>query len=361
MTLESYLQAAPKAELHVHLEGTIQPETVRALARRNQIELPIEQERELGRVLNYRDFRHFVDTFMIGIRCLKTQEDYEQIVYDFGATMARQQIRYAEVTVTPSTHYLLGIPFDTFFSGMQQGRSRAYADFGVRINWIFDIVRQWLDPTRTKPMADYATSVAIEAKDDGVVALGLAGSEAGAPPEPFAPWFERARASGLHSAPHAGEMAGADSIWGALTVLGAERIAHGVRSVEDPTLVDYLVQHAIPLDITPTSNIILGVYPSYKAHPLPQLYAAGATITISTDDPPLFNVTMNQEVQYLSTHFALGASAIDEILLNGIRYSFLPEMQRQELEMAFWSELAALKVQHLVDQSAAFSTAAEAE
>ncbi|GAC1314770.1 MAG: hypothetical protein NVSMB27_50120 [Ktedonobacteraceae bacterium] len=265
--------------------------------------------------------------------------------------MARQNIRYAEVTVTPSTYHLLGVPYDVYFSGLQRGRARAQADFNVQINWIFNIVRQWADATRTWSMADYVTSVAIEGKDDGVVALGLAGTEAGAAPEPFAPWFERARAAGLHSAPHAGETAGAPSIWGALFALGAERIAHGVRAIEDLTHLDYLIQHHIPLDITPTSNICLGVYPTYALHPLPQLWAAGATITISTDDPVLFNTTLNQEVAHLSTHCGLAVSALDEIFLNSVRCCFLPEHRRQELEGAFRSALAVLKTEHLTEKA----------
>ncbi len=199
-------------------------------------------------------------------------------------------------------------------------------------------------------MADYTTSVAIEGKDDGVVALGLGGSEEGAAPEFFAPWFEKARAAGLHSTPHAGEMAGPASIWGAISTLGAERIAHGVRAIEDPVLVDYLVQHRIPLDITPTSNILLGVYSSYSTHSLPQLHKAGVIVTISTDDPPLFNTTLNQEVALLTSQFDLDIETIDEILLNGIRYSFLPEQQRQELEAEFWVELATLKAKYLTNQ-----------
>ena len=343
MSLESYVQAAPKAELHVHLEGAIQPATALAIARRNNISLPVENETELRQRFAYRDFDHFIETFILVTGCLRTSEDYEQIVYEFGAEMARQNVRYAEVTVTPATHHLLGVPHDVYFSGMQRGRARAQADFNVQINWIFNIVRRWQDATRTRPMADYVTSVAIEGKDDGVVALGLAGSEAGAPPEPFAPWFERARVAGLHSAPHAGEMAGPDSIWGALNTLGAERIAHGVRAIEDPALVDYLAQRHIPLDITPTSNIYLGVYSTYAAHPLPQLYAKGVVITVSTDDPPLFNTTMNQELTLLTTQFGLNIAAIDEILLNGIRYSFLPEQHRKELETKFKSEMAISK------------------
>jgi aminodeoxyfutalosine deaminase len=178
MSLEQYLQEAPKAELHVHLEGTIQPATVLALAQRNNVSLPFETEEEFRQLLRYRDFDHFIEIFMLVTRCLKTSEDYEQVVYELGAEMARQHVHYAEVTVTPSTRHLLSIPQDIYFSGMQRGRARAQADFNIEINWIFNIVRQWVDTTRTWPMADYVTSVAIEGKDDGVVALGLAGAEA---------------------------------------------------------------------------------------------------------------------------------------------------------------------------------------
>jgi adenosine deaminase len=191
MSIERYLQLAPKAELHVHLEGAIQPETILALAKRNKVVLPVENVQELRKKLVYSDFDSFVDVFLMSIRCLKTSEDYEQIVYEFGKEMARQNVRYAEVNVTPSTHHLLGIPHDVYFSGMQRGRKRALAEFGVQINWIFSIVRKWNDATRNLPMADYATSVAIEGKDDGVIALGLGGSEDGAAPEFFAPGLRK--------------------------------------------------------------------------------------------------------------------------------------------------------------------------
>ena len=346
MSIESYIQAMPKVELHLHLEGAIQPSTVLELARRNHRDLPFQDEAALRKSFAYRDFDHFIETFIMITRCLKTVEDYELIVYQLGAELARQNVRYAEVTVTPSTHYWLGIPYDAWFSGIQRGRNRIQTDFGFTINWIFNIVRKWADPTVTEAMADYVTRVATEGKNDGVVALGLAGSEAGAPPEQFARWFEQARAEGLHSVPHAGEMAGPESIWGAIHALGAERIAHGVRAIEDPELVEYLVDQRIPLDISPTSNIQLGVYPNYATHPLPHLYRAGAIVTVSTDDPPLFNTTLTDEFALLATEFRLNLDAIDQIALNGVRASFLPEIQKREMETAFREQYARLKTLH---------------
>lgn len=185
--------------------------------------------------------------------------------------------------------------------------------------------------------------------NDGVVALGLGGSEVGRPPEPFAPWFDQARVAGLHSDPHAGETAGPESIWGALRALGAERIGHGVRAIEDPTLVAYLAAQRIPLEINPTSNIRLGVYPNLAAHPLRHLHDAGLIVTVNSDDPPLFNTTLNDEVALLAEPFGLGIAAIDAILLNAVRHSFLPPAQRQAMEAAFTAELAALKKVHLPD------------
>ena len=349
MVIERYLHDAPKTELHVHLEGSIQSTTLFVLAQRNNISLPVEDELQLRQLFHYRDFDHFIELFMLSVRCLQTSEDFEQITYELGAEMARQNVRYAEVTVTPATHHRRGIPFDVYFSGMQRGLARILVDFGIEINWIFNVVRRWADPTVTRSMADYVTSVALEGKRDGVVALGLAGSEAGAPPEFFAPWFEQARSEGLHSVPHAGEMAGPESIWGAIHALGAERIAHGVRAIEDPALVEYLAQHAITLDITPTSNICLGVYPSYDTHPLPALYAAGIPINISTDDPPLFHITLDEEILHLVNEFHITVKNVDTILLNGFRASFLPEQRRQVVEQEALTELVVLKKKYLMN------------
>jgi len=219
----------------------------------------------------------------------------------------------------------------------------------VEIAWIFDIVRGGPDAARLLAGADYATSAAIEHQRDGVIALGLAGMESGFPPEPFAPWFERARTAGLHCIPHAGEHAGPASIWGALHALGAERIAHGVRAIEDAELVEYLAQQRIALEVCPSSNVCLGVYPSLTEHPLRRLYDAGVPLTINTDDPPLFDTSLDGEVLSLATVFGLDVAAIDEILLNGVRYCFLPEARRRALEGDFRTELAALKRTHLPD------------
>jgi adenosine deaminase len=342
--LAAYLRAAPKAELHVHLEGSIRPATLLKLAERNGAALPAQDVDGLRRWFTYSNFDHFLEVYFAITNCLKTAADYELIAYEFGAEMARQNVRYAEVTFSPSSHYhMLGLSHETYFGGLTRGRARARADFGVEIRWVFDIVRSVPDEALRRDLADYTTSVAIASMDAGVVALGLGGAEVGYSPEQFAPWFARAIKAGLHSAPHAGETAGPESVWGAIMELGAERIGHGVRSIEDAALVDYLAEKYIPLEVCPTSNLRLGIYPSYAAHPLPRLYAAGVPLSINSDDPPLFNTTLNQEVALLADPFHFDLSTINELLLNGVRHSFLPPEEKQAMAAQFQEEMARLQ------------------
>lgn len=344
MRLDDYLRAAPKAELHVHLEGAIQPSTLLALARRNGVELPATTLAEVRTWMAYRDFDSFCQVFMTCARCLRSAEDYEQVVYEWGAAMARQNIQYAEVTFSPCMHrYDHDVSWETSFDGLTAGRARAHAKFDVTINWVFDIVRDIADPIERRRRADYTVAVAIEGKADGVVALGLGGAEEGYPPEQFAPWFDRARAADLHSTPHAGEGAGPESIWGAVRALGAERIGHGVRAIEDPTLVAYLAEQRIALEVCPTSNVCLGIYRDYADHSLARLHACGVPITINSDDPCLFGATLTDEVAVLDTCFGMDVVLIDEILLNGVRHSFLPAAQKRTLEAACRAEMARLR------------------
>ncbi len=342
--IRRYLQEAPKAELHVHLEGAIRPETLIALAKRNKVTLPVTTVEEAREWFKFRNFPHFVEIFFAISSCLKTADDYELIAYEFGAEMARQHVRYAEVTFSASTHeYSLGVPHDMYFQGLNKGRARAKASFGVEMRWVFDIVRDIRGVTQRRRRAEYTTAVALEDMHEGVVALGLGGAEVDCPPEQFAPWFEKALSGGLHSAPHAGETVGPASIWGALHTLGAQRIGHGVRSIEDAALVAHLVRHQIPLEVCPYSNICLGVYANLAEHPLPHLYAAGVPLSINSDDPPLFHTTLNQNMYALHDPFHFSLDTIDNILLNGVRHSFMPAEQKQKMEEEFRAELKRLR------------------
>ncbi len=159
----------------------------------------------------------------------------------------------------------------------------------------------------------------------------------------FASYFNRALASGLHSTPHAGETVGPESVWGAIRTLGAERIGHAVRSIEDPALVTYLSEHAISLEVCPTSNVRLGVYPDYALHPLPRLLDAGVPMTVNSDDPPLFNTSLEAELELLPGVFGLGLPEMDEALLNSVRHSFLPPARKREMDATFRAEMDLLR------------------
>jgi aminodeoxyfutalosine deaminase len=347
MSLVEYLKAAPKAELHVHLEGSIRPATLLVLAQRNGVALPADTEHGLREWFKFRDFAHFIEIYIAVTHCLKTAEDYELVAYEFGAEMARHNVRYAEVTFTPSTQRWLGVPHATWLAGLNHGRQRAHEEFGVELRWIFDIVRSIPDRDRQIAGADYTTRVAIECQDEGVVALGLGGLEAGYPAEDFARWFDQARAAGLHSVPHAGETAGPQNIWASLRSLGAERIGHGVRAIDDPKLVAYLAEHHIPLEVCPTSNLRLGIVASYAEHPLRRLFEAGVPITVNSDDPALFATTLTGELALLSDPYGLDAAALDDIILNGVRHAFLPASEKAALVAVYQSDLGRLKAVHL--------------
>lgn len=349
MSVESYLRAAPKAELHVHLEGSIQPATLLELARRNRVELPAADVDGLRRWFVYRDFPHFVEIYMAISRCLRTGADYELIVVELAAELARQNCRYAEVTFSPSTHHAYGVPQQEWWSGLLDGRRRALEEHGVSLNWVFDIVRNVEGPEENRRRADYTVAVAIEGTKDGVVAIGLGGNEVGYPPERFAAEFERAIAAGLKSDPHAGETVGPESIWGAIRTLHADRIGHGVRSVEDPSLVAYLAEHQIPLEVSPTSNVRLGVYPGLEQHPFRRLRDAGVVATVNSDDPPLFNGTLNDDVVALYNAMGMTVDDVDAVLLDAVRVSFAPPSERVAREIRYAEEMAALRLVHLVD------------
>jgi aminodeoxyfutalosine deaminase len=348
MSIQTYLRAAPKVELHVHLEGSIRPSTVLELARRNDVTLPHTTLEGFREWFRFRDFSHFIEVYGVVSRCLRTAEDYELIAYELASELARQNCRYAEVGFCPSFHAREGVANATYLRGLSRARDRARSTLDVEIAWVFEISRAMRGgETETMRWAEYTVGVAIEAMTEGVTALGLGGPEVGHPAETFAPFFERARVAGLHSYPHAGEHVGPASIRGALTALGAERIAHGVRAIEDPELVSHLTAKGIALDVCPTSNVRLGVYPSLRDHPLARLQAQGVAITVNSDDPALFDTTLNDEVATLADPFGLPVSAIDEILLNGLRYSFLSEPRKRQREATHRAELHRLKALHL--------------
>ena len=311
----------PRAELHVHMFASIPPAVMRELARRNRVDLPASLAAGIRPDFRYRDFDHFSELLAALRPLTRDAGDVELLTYEFGADLARQGVRYVETMVTAMGAARRGLTPEAMLDAMNRGRARARADHGLEMRWIVDVNRSLPEAERAY-WADQALELAIGGRDAGVVAFGLSGPEPGNPPEPFAPWFERARAAGLHSVPHAGELAGPESVWGAVRALHAERIAHGVRAVEDPALVAHLAERRIALDVCPTSNVCLGVVPSLAAHPLRRLHESGVPVTVNSDCPPMFGSTLTDEVALLHGPLGLDAAAAREIVANGARFGF---------------------------------------
>jgi adenosine deaminase len=337
--LESFIRAMPKVELHVHLEGSIQPETLLTLAQRNRVALPYDTVEGLRAWYTFRDFPHFVEIYVAISKCLKTPEDIEWIAREFLAGQAAQNIKHTEATYTAYTIYkVCGIEFADQLAALHKARAWAQRELGVDMTLTLDIAREVM-PEMGMVTAEWA----ISAMDSGVSAFGLGGYEVGNPPEKFAAAFERARAAGLPAVPHAGETEGAPSIWGALRHLNAVRIGHGVRALEDPMLTAYLRARQIPLEVCPTSNVCLDVAPSIEKHPIQKLLDAGLYVTLNSDDPPMFNTTLTDEFLQCADAFGWDAAQCEALSLNALRASFLPPARKAALEQAFRAEFARLR------------------
>ena len=327
-SLDDQIRAMPKVELHVHLEGSIQPATLLLLARRHDIALPAGTVEGLWDWYTFTDFPHFVEIYRAISACLRTPDDIELIAREFLTGQAAQNIRYSEVTYTAFTHYATKhICFADQLAALNRAHAWAEAELGVSMGLVIDIERV-VSPEDGLQIADWA----IGAQGQGVVALGLGGPEVGHPPERYAAAFDRAYAAGLPRVPHAGETAGPASIWGALRSLHADRIGHGVRCLEDPTLVAELRDRQIPLEVCVTSNVCLHVVPAMSAHMLPRLLAEGLTVTLNSDDPPMFNTTLTGE--YLAAAHTFGLDLVDlrRLALNAARACLLPAAEKQKLE-----------------------------
>lgn len=326
--LERLIVELPKAELHVHLEGSIPPGVALTLAQRHGVSLPGARGGEEGLRSRYRfsDFQAFIDMYLAVSSCLRTPDDFRLATSEVAREMAAQNIRYAEVTFTPMTHVDRGVQAEAIMEGLAAGRAQARAEHGVELAWVFDIVRTL--PHHAEPTLE----LALAGREDGVVGLGLAGPEA-RPHDLGAvrPAFDRARAEGLASLPHAGEMAGAPSVRTAVEQLGARRIGHGVRCLEDPELVELLREREIALEVCPSSNVALGVAPSLEQHPLPRLLEAGLQVSLASDDPPLFGTTLCDEYRRCASQFGWDAKTVIELAAAAVRHACMDEAAKQAL------------------------------
>lgn len=325
--IESFIRDLPKVELHVHHIGAASPATVARLAARHAgtTTVPADVE-QLAAYFTFRDFAHFIEVYLSVVDLVRDPEDVVTLTYDIASDLAAQQVRYAELTLTPYSSIVRGMAAEAYCEAVEEARQRAARDHGIELRWCFDIPGE-----AGVPSADVTLDVALRLRPDGLVSFGLGGPEIGVARAQFADHFAKARAAGLHSVPHAGESTGPQTVWDALEHLGAERIGHGIASAQDERLMEHLRDNDIPLEVCPTSNVRTRSVPSLEQHPLPTLVGAGVPVVINSDDPPMFSTTLTNEYVVAAGLLGLDTAGVAELARQGVRYSFLDDAGKSRL------------------------------
>ncbi|UQX88732.1 adenosine deaminase [Jatrophihabitans telluris] len=315
-----FIAGLPKAELHVHHVGSASPRIVSELASRYPGAPVPTDPSKLAEYFTFSDFAHFIEVYLSVVDLIRDAEDVRTLTYEVARDMAALNIRYAELTVSPYSSIRRGIPGEQFMEAIEDARVSAERDLDLVLRWCFDIPGE-----AGIPAADVTLDAATRLAPAGLVSFGLGGPEIGVPRPQFKAHFDAARAAGLHSAPHAGETTGPQTVWDALQVLGAERIGHGTTSAQDPALLSYLAEHQIPLEVCPTSNIATRAVARLEDHPLSAFVAAGVPVSINSDDPPMFSTDLNHEYGVAAELLGLDESGLADLARNGVRHSFAPD------------------------------------
>lgn len=322
MSTPDFIVGLPKAELHVHHVGSASPRIVAELAARHPGTVPSDVE-ELARFFEFRDFAHFIEVYLAVVALVRTPEDIHWLTYEVAREMAQgQRLRYAELTCTPYTSVRphdegVGMPIEAYTEALEDARRAAERDFGLVLRWIYDIPGE-----SGVPAADATLGFALDHAPDALVGFGLGGPEIGVPRPQFERHFAAARAAGLHSVPHAGETTGPETVWDALRVLGAERIGHGTSAAQDPALLAHLAATGVPLEVCPSSNVATRAVASLDVHPLRAFRDAGVTVTIASDDPPMFGTTLNREYAIAADLLDLDDAGTADLARTAVRASF---------------------------------------
>ncbi|MFI1400295.1 adenosine deaminase [Streptomyces sp. NPDC020681] len=315
--LHPFIAGLPKAELHVHHVGSASPRIVAELAARHpDSQVPTDPE-ALADYFTFTDFGHFIEVYLSVVDLIRTPEDVRLLTFEVARDMARQNIRYAELTITPYSSTRRGIDEKAFMAAIEDARKAAEAELGVVLRWCFDIPGE-----AGLEAAEETARLAVDLHPEGLVSFGLGGPEVGVPRPQFKPYFDRAIAAGLRSVPHAGETTGPETIWDALNDLRAERIGHGTSATRDPKLLAHLADRRIPLEVCPTSNIATRAVADLDEHPIKEMVAAGVLVTINSDDPPMFGTDLNNEYAVAARLLGLDERGLADLAKNAVEASF---------------------------------------
>jgi adenosine deaminase len=330
--MEEIIRALPKVEQHVHIVGSTRPETLLWLSEQGDVERPFKTENDVRTLFRFRDFPHFISVYSTVVDCITLESQFERITYELLESDARCNVRYVEASFSPADHVLRGLDYGRMIDAIDKGMSRAQIDFGIECNIRIDLVRNY-GPKNGMDVLDW-----IESKNDNVVSVDLGGSEERYPPSPFAPVYRRAREMGLHLVAHAGEAAGSESVWDAVSELGVEHVGHGLAASGDSKLMGYLRKRGITVEMCPVSNVKTGVVSSLGRHPIKAFVEKGLSVTVSTDDPSMFETDMNNEYLQLHHMLGFGLPELFELSLNGVDSCFLPEERKTRMRESFLRE-----------------------
>jgi len=311
----AFIRSLPKAELHLHLEGSVSPHTLVELRERHGKESTLAEAEAL---YQYKDFSGFLMAFKTLTEDLQSPEDYELIAYRMIEQLKAENVLHAEVYVSVGVCLWRKLDFDAIFEGLERARARGEKDFGVSLLWIFDAVRQF-GPARAQEVFELAAKY----REQNVIGIGIGGDEQKAPPELFRDQYAYARDQGLRLTCHAGESAGPESIWGALN-LGAERIGHGLTAGSDPELMEELATRQVPIEICLTSNLRTACCARLQDHPVRRYFDQGLMLTLNSDDPAMFSTSLTHEYELAQADFAFTDEHLRELARNSFEASFLP-------------------------------------
>lgn len=323
--IDAIIGQLPKAELHIHIEGSLEPELMFALAKRNNVRLACPDVAALRRAYAFTNLQDFLDLYYQGMSVLLTEVDFHDLAMAYFRKAAGQSVRYVEFFFDPQGHTSRGVTFETVIAGLARAQADAEAQLGIRSRMIMCILRH-LDEADAERTLDLAL-----AHKDKIIGIGLDSSEVGHPPSKFKTAFRRARDEGFLLVAHAGEEGPPAYVWEAIDVLGVDRIDHGNRSLEDPVLVKRLAKDGLALTVCPLSNLRLCVVKDMKDHPLRRMMDAGLTVTINSDDPAYFGGYMNENFAAVGSALGLSTGELTAIARNGFAASFMPDAEKRRI------------------------------
>jgi adenosine deaminase len=350
--LFEFIRRMPKVNLHVHIEGAISASTLAEISAKNQYDqLPVALRQALQRgVFEFENFSNFIEVYSLCSNALREAADYERVTYEYLRRAHADNIRYAEIYISPFDRIALGLPFENIIAGAAAGRDQARSEFGIRADFVIDIGRHKLwtaakDPEHAREECLRFVRLAIAARPQGVIGFSLGGKEIGYPIFPFAEAFELARQQGLHTKAHSGEDSHADDIWYVIGLLKAERLGNAVHAIDDPALMKYLAEHGIGIELCLTGNVRSGTVSALDQHPVKEYLRQGIRVAIADDDPALFNTDLTHEYLQLAQLCELDAAQLQQMVMDQIELMWVADEEKARFRANFEHEFNQLRAE----------------